>query len=199
MNIILPLDESYKIKGEIYRIINTKENKMYIGQTRTHRKNKNKYRFFGYISRFNDHISEAINNTKKKQCTYLNNSIRINKDCFIVELIETCEVNVLDEREIYYIKKYNTLHTNGYNLTEGGKTVKYIKIESNEELQTTKKRGRPFHYVHSEETKEKMKTSLKNVQEHMKNIASTIENKNRVSATIKKYYDEQKINRARFI
>ena len=44
MENILNLDESSKIKGEIYKIINTKEQKIYIGQTRTHRKNKNKYR-----------------------------------------------------------------------------------------------------------------------------------------------------------
>jgi hypothetical protein len=61
MENILPLDEFSKIKGEIYKIVNKTNNKIYIGQTRTHRKNKNKYRIFGYTSRFKDHI-----NTKKK-------------------------------------------------------------------------------------------------------------------------------------
>ena len=41
-------------------------NKIYVGQAVTHRLNKNKYRYFGYEGRFKDHISEAINNTKKK-------------------------------------------------------------------------------------------------------------------------------------
>ena len=99
MENILPLDEFSKIKGEIYKIVNKINNKIYIGQTRTYRKNKNKYRIFGYIRRFKDHISEAINNTKKKQCTYLNNAIRLDKDSFIVEILETCEINILDERE----------------------------------------------------------------------------------------------------
>ena len=193
MENIISLEDSDKIKGEIYKITNTKEQKFYIGQTRTHRKNKNKYRLFGYIGRFKDHISEAINNTKKKQCTYLNNSIRIDKEYFIVELLETCKINILDEREIYYIEKYNSIYPNGYNLTSGGKTTKYIKIENNEEFKNIKKRGREFNYKHSNETKEKMKNSLENIKDYLKLIASTKENKNRVSNIIKKYYDDQKI------
>jgi hydrogenase maturation factor len=41
MENILPLDEFSKIKGEIYKIVNKINNKIYIGQTRTYRKNKN--------------------------------------------------------------------------------------------------------------------------------------------------------------
>ena len=195
MESILNLEDSCKIKGEIYKIINTKENKIYIGQTRTHRKNKNKYRIFGHIGRFKDHISEAINNTKKKQCTYLNNSIRLEKEFFKVELIETCDICHLDEREKYYINEYNSLYPNGYNLTKGGKTSQFIKVENNKEQDVFKKRGRPFRYVHTDETKEKMKDSLHHMKDHLKAVASTKENKLRVCNVIKKYYDDKKIKK----
>ena len=139
---ILNLEESEKILGQIYKITNTKNSKLYIGQTRTHRKNKGKFRSFGYIGRFKDHISEALNNTKKNQCKYLNNAIRLEKDFFIVELIETCELNVLDEKEIFYIEKFNTYYPHGYNLTKGGKTLRCETVDSNEDQKPFKKRGR---------------------------------------------------------
>lgn len=80
-------------------------------------------------------------------------------------------------------------------MTKGGKTTQNIKIDSNQKLQEVKKRGRPFNYIHSDETKEKMKNSLQTISEHLKTMASTTENKKRVSTTIKKYYDEQKIKK----
>ena len=65
------LDDNSKVIGHIYLITCTETNKYYVGQTLSHRKNRNKYRPFGYQGRFKDHISEALCNTKKKQCTYL--------------------------------------------------------------------------------------------------------------------------------
>ncbi len=161
-NEILNLDETYKITGQIYLITNIKTNKCYVGQVRSHRKNKGKYRPFGYIGRFNDHVSEAINNTKKNQCTYLNNSIRkYGKEKFKVELLETCEINIIDEKEQIYINNKNTLYPNGYNLTKGGKNFHCDNdIENNEELNTPKKRGRDFGYKHKESTIQKMKERL---------------------------------------
>lgn len=39
---------------------------------------------------------------------------------FDFEVVEECDKDELDEKEKYYIKKYNTLYPNGYNLTPGG-------------------------------------------------------------------------------
>lgn len=196
MTSILNIDESEKIKGEIYKITNTKTGMLYIGQTRTHRKNKNKYRYFGYTGRFNDHISEAINNTKKKQCKYLNNAIRLDKDHFVVDLIETCDIKDLDDKEKMYITQFDSYYPNGYNLTRGGKTTEYVKIESNEALNINiKKRGREYGYKHSEDTKDKMKKSLQAINSHLKNKASTDDSKKRTSNNIIKYYDNQKIKK----
>ena len=187
MNEILELNEKDKLKGEVYRITNNIDKTYYIGQTMSHRKNKGKYRPFGYIGRFNDHISEALNNTKKKQCTYLNNAIRkYGKEQFSVELLEICDVSSLNDREIYYIKENNSLFPNGYNLTKGGKTNKYIKVENESELRNPKKRGRNFGFVHKDSTREKM-------SERLTKICSSDTVKNRMSSVMKEFYDNNKV------
>lgn len=136
------LTDKSKIKGQIYIITNIIDNKQYVGQTLTHRKNHNKYRPFGIQGRLNDHISEAMCNTKKKQCWYLNNAIRKDgKDALIVELLEECPVEKLDELEQYYIQKHNTLCPSGYNLTKGGKTFNTEPHTLLEQTNTASKRG----------------------------------------------------------
>jgi len=58
---------------------------------------------------------------QKNQSHYLNNAIRkYGVDDFMVELIECCEIEKSDEREIHYIKELNSLYPNGYNLKNGG-------------------------------------------------------------------------------
>jgi group I intron endonuclease len=110
---------------EIYKIINTVNNKLYIGQTVSHVLNHKKYRPYGHIARFKSHVSEAYS-TKKNQSLYLNNAIKkYGAHKFIVELIETCHINNADERETYYIDKYNSLCPNGYNLKNGGKVFRH--------------------------------------------------------------------------
>lgn len=147
------------VKGEIYKIRNKITLKEYVGQTLTHRKNKGKYRPFGSEGRFKDHISEAINNTKKNQCVYLNNSIRkYGQENFEYETIINCEISELDYYEKDSIKKYDTLYPNGYNLTKGGKTTEYIKVKNNHKLNPKKEREG---FVKSEETRKKMSISLK--------------------------------------
>lgn len=158
------LDNNNEVIGYIYLITNKQTNKRYVGQTLSHRKNKGKYRPFGYIGRFNDHISEALCNSKKKQCTYLNNAIRLyGKDSFQVELIHTCPKDELDQYEEKYIDEYSTLYPSGYNLTKGGKVFKDKNIPN--QLSTTlnvpKKRGGCK--FRSEETRMKMTKSLKDV------------------------------------
>lgn len=117
------LNDLSGVRGHIYVIENKVNRKQYVGQVVTHRKNKGKYRPFGYEGRFRDHISEALCNTKKKQCRYLNNAIRsYGKDSFEVRLLLECERDDLNEYEQKYIEELNTMYPNGYNLTRGGKT-----------------------------------------------------------------------------
>jgi group I intron endonuclease len=118
-NIIL--DESTNRYCEIYKIVNLSNNKIYVGQAVSHILNHKKYRPYGHEGRFRCHISEAFS-TKKNQSHYLNNSIRkYGVEDFVVELIECCEIKDADERETHYIKEFNSLYPNGYNLKNGGK------------------------------------------------------------------------------
>ena len=93
--------------GYIYKITNIINNKLYIGQTRktieerfqTHLKNAQKH--------INRYLYDAMN--------------KYGYDNFICSLIEECDDSLLDEREIYWIKFYNTTDkSNGYNMTIGG-------------------------------------------------------------------------------
>ena len=154
------VDSKEDVYGIIYKIINTTNGKEYVGQTLSHRKNHNRYRPFGYIGRFKDHISEALCNTKEKQCRYLNQAIRkYGKEVFNIELVEKCSIELLNEKEIHYISYYQSLYPNGYNLTIGGKNMytKKIIIEevyNNNIIQTDKS--------HSSSTKNKISEGIKN-------------------------------------
>jgi group I intron endonuclease len=105
---------------EIYKITNLSTRKIYIGQAVSHILNHKRYRPYGLGGRFRCHISEAFS-TKKNQSHYLNNSIRkYGATDFTCELLEYCEISDANDREIHYIKTYNTLFPNGYNLKNGG-------------------------------------------------------------------------------
>jgi group I intron endonuclease len=114
------LDESTERYCEIYKIINISNGKIYVGQAVSHILNHKRYRPYGHEGRFRCHVSEAFS-TKKNQSHYLNNAIRkYGVNDFVVELIECCETEKSDEREIHYIKEFNSLFPNGYNLKNGG-------------------------------------------------------------------------------
>lgn len=154
------LDDDSKVLGEIYVITNTINNKRYVGQTLTHRLNHRKYRPFGIYGRFKDHISEALCNTKAKQCTYLNNAIRKNgKGAFVVELVERCVKENLNEREIYYISEFNTLFPDGYNLTPGGKVVSQANFKNTSDNKGFAKQSRS--HPKTDETKKLISSRLK--------------------------------------
>jgi len=115
------LDDAKDVVIEIYCITCSVTNKQYIGQTVSHVLNHNKYRKYGTQKRFLSHISEAIKNTKQKQCWYLNNAIRkYGKESFSAELLYVCTKEDSDEEETKMIKEYNSLFPTGYNLKLGG-------------------------------------------------------------------------------
>jgi group I intron endonuclease len=98
----------HKTSG-IYALYNMDNKKMYVG------KSVNVY------ERIQDHNC-ALNNNKHTN-SYLQNSF--NKYKFIYVTIEKCEENLLNEREIYYIKHLDTFANSrfGYNFTLGGDGV----------------------------------------------------------------------------
>ena len=99
------------MNGFIYIIRNTINNKVYIGQTRT-----------SVEQRWKEHLRHAqygkqiINRAMKKYGV----------DKFYIEMLETCDLEDLDYKEIYYIELYNsTDKSKGYNVSIGGNTPRF--------------------------------------------------------------------------
>lgn len=90
------------MKGIIYKVTNKVNGKSYIGQTR-----------YTIEFRWKQH-------QHKKDNTYFHNAIhKYGIENFSIEILEECNVEDLNSREIFYIAKYDTFN-NGYNLTIGG-------------------------------------------------------------------------------
>jgi len=101
---------------EIYKITNILNNKIYIGQAISHRKDGNKYCPRGTEGRFKEHIKESTR-IQKYHCNALNNAIRTyGTNNFIVEHLYNCKIEEANEMETYEIKKHNSLVPNGYNI-----------------------------------------------------------------------------------
>lgn len=104
----------------IYKITNLKNDKSYIGLS------------FDIERRWKQHLGYAFNTSQEEVSLYHNklyNAIRKHgKENFRFEIIEECEKEKLKEREIYWIKYYDT-YNNGYNLTTGGDISGYDVAE----------------------------------------------------------------------
>ena len=93
--------------GYIYKITNTINNKLYIGQTRK-----------TIEERFQMHIRKAKQHANRYLYDAMN---KYGYDNFVPSEIEECDDSLLDEREIYWIAYYNTANKQyGYNMTIGG-------------------------------------------------------------------------------
>ena len=109
--------------GYVYAIINKINCKRYVGQTIE--KNVQK--------RWKNHFKQGSN------CRYLKHALaKYGKDNFKFEVLLTCDNDKLDMYENYYMKLFNTMVPNGYNLREAGN-----------------------HGHHNEETKQKIGESVK--------------------------------------
>ena len=98
--------------GVIYKITNTKNGMIYIGQTTRSVK-----------ERFGEHM---------KSDYLIGRAIRkYGVENFTVEVIEECATpEQLNEREIFWIAKLNTKHPHGYNMTDGGEGATGLTEES---------------------------------------------------------------------
>lgn len=101
------------MNGFIYKITNRVNKKVYIGQTR-----------FTVEHRFKQHIKN-YNIEHRTQPLYMAFA-KYGIENFEVETLEECPTDKLDEREIFWIAKYDSFK-NGYNATLGGvKGCKYF-------------------------------------------------------------------------
>jgi group I intron endonuclease len=122
----------------VYLITNTIDGKRYVGQTTT-----------SLQERFRLH--KILNS-----CPYLHSALKKHgAENFIIEAIcEPPSIELMDEIEMEYIKRYCTLVPNGYNLTAGGSAPR-----------------------HNEATRKKMRLShlgLKNTEKARRNISKAL-------------------------
>lgn len=109
--------------GSIYKITNIINNKVYIGQTKQN-----------YLKRFIQHKSHARTNQSNHK---LARALRkYGDENFIIELIEECSYQELDEREKYQIDFYHSTEDEyGYNIKTGGQTnSNYYELENQEQI-----------------------------------------------------------------
>lgn len=98
--------------GFIYKVTNTVDGKMYIGQTsRT------------IEVRWKEHLRDAFGRNEKSFFAFHRAIKKYGADVFVVEQVEECDSSKLDERERYWIKYYDTTH-GGYNADFGGRSNK---------------------------------------------------------------------------
>lgn len=100
----------------IYKIENLVNGKKYIGQTQNYRIRQN-----AHITKLrrgvhdNDHLQKSFD--------------KYGEENFSIEVLEKCEIKTLDQREEYWINKYNTTDTSlGYNIKFGGNSSRGHKM-----------------------------------------------------------------------
>lgn len=87
----------------IYKFTNKIDGKSYIGQS------------VDIKRRYKEH------KTRKTENSLFHDAIKeYGFNNFDFSIVELCKVEELDAKEMYYIKEYNTLTPNGYNVSEGG-------------------------------------------------------------------------------
>lgn len=106
--------------GIIYIIKNDINSKVYIGQTSR-----------SLEERWKEHLRSKCNKNEKHML--IKRAIfKYGKEHFTISILEKCDISKLDEREIYYIKFYDS-YFKGYNMTKGGqegtKPLKLLNIE----------------------------------------------------------------------
>lgn len=131
-----------KICG-IYKITNKVNGKVYIGQS------------VDISKRWKDHVSNSYNENSKSYMLPFHCAIRkYGKDSFDFEILEEItDKKQLDDREIFYIEKYNSCiyskKSNGYNCTTGGGGSNGLELPKEIRLKISKNRN----YTYREENK----------------------------------------------
>ena len=94
-------------QGIIYLIVNKQNGHKYVGQTTQ-----------GMNKRWQQHIQEAMRMSSKP----LHRAMRkYGNHNFMIKEIDECDESLLNDREEYWIKQYNTFESaEGYNATSGG-------------------------------------------------------------------------------
>jgi len=111
----------------IYKTTNLANNKIYIGQRGSVKHPEKDVKYLGSGVVFNKAIKKH------------------GKENFVKEIIEICEIDTLNEREIYWIKFFDSMdQTIGYNMCEGGNGTRGIKrSEEQNRANSLRSKARP--------------------------------------------------------
>ena len=93
----------------IYKFTNRVTGKSYIGKSADIQR------------RYNNHKSRNNPNTNTFENSYFHREMaKYGFEAYDFEVLEECEPDELNEKEIFYIKKFKTLYPDGYNIEAGG-------------------------------------------------------------------------------
>jgi hypothetical protein len=120
-------------KGEVY-VITCKTTKLqYVGAAKEYMGADKQN--WGTKGRWTRHIYDSSNKERAGYNTEFYQAIRkYGKDDFEVKTICIVSIEDMYDHEKHYIKTYNTLHPNGYNMTEGGKNGKHCEASNIKKL-----------------------------------------------------------------
>ena len=116
----------------------------YVGQTSDLKRRERDWRKLG-----SSYSSDLLNNDR----------IEYGLDAFTVDILETVDDSIADEKEREYILKYNTLYPNGYNKYSGGISGFTFELdERHKKKMSEANKGKPK----SEEFKKKISEAMRN-------------------------------------
>jgi group I intron endonuclease len=177
--------------GFIYRITNIENKKVYIGQTKQD----------DPMKRWKEHQRSV---KYKCGCPALKNAIKhYGIEKFKFEVVIICFDDDVDKFEIEYIKKYNCIAPNGYNINEGGEIGGMFKgcVHSKESKQLISQQNyKRFSTIesrreHGENIKKSEKWKAAMAERRVmpkkgngKKISHSDEHRKKLSESLKKYY-----------
>lgn len=143
----------------IYLVKNKNEKIVYIGQ-QIGTKSLTEYKGSGLL------LSRAYN--------------KYGENHFKREIIEHCVKTELNDKEKYYIKKYNTKFPHGYNLTEGGEGMKGYQYTNEQKENISKaKKGQKYPDTHRKKLS-KARKGIPRSKETIDKISKTKALKNKI-------------------
>lgn len=134
------------MKCGIYKIQNKENGLVYIGKS------------IHIEQRFKEHIRNAYFRIDKAIAEF-------GEENFSFEIIEECLPEELNEKEIYWIKYYNSYEGEGYNDTPGGETNEAALIKTRKPVEQYSLDGQLLHrYISAAEASRQTKIQASNIQ-----------------------------------
>ena len=146
----------------IYKITNQINGKVYIGQS------------INIEHRWKEHIQEAKHGDKKYKIYLALRKYGIEN--FKFEILEECQREELNEKEIFYIEKYNSYY-DGYNSNLGGQGKGFQKVINPEEIYQLWDAGLSMKEICDELKNKVGHTTIKKYLSNYKNYSATESNR----------------------